>query len=85
MKKIALFIILLLMIIIFCPSFSNAAIITVGNEEDLRSKIETASQGDVIKLTTDIALTRPLDIKEKTLTIDGNGFSIFKNASIWSS
>ena len=83
MKKIALFTIVLLMAIILSPNFSNAATVTVSTEDDLRSKIDNASEGDIIQLTTDIALTKPLDIKEKTLTIDGNGFSIFKNATTW--
>lgn len=86
MRKISLLItvLILLMSVIFIPNFSNAETREVNNEETLRSAIESSSEGDIIKLTTDISLSKPLELSEENITIDGDGFSISKNESDWS-
>ncbi len=81
-KKISLLIIALLTILLI-PNFVSAKTTTVGTDEELRNAIEGAEEGEIIKLTTDIALIKPIEISEKNLTIDGNGFSITRNAENW--
>lgn len=83
-NQIALSIFILLLAIIFVPNFSNATTSTVSSDEELRSAIEKAGDDDVIKLTTDIALIKPIEITGKRITINGNGFSISKNDNNWS-
>ncbi len=83
-NQIALSIFILLLAIIFVPNFSNATTSTVSSDEELRSAIEKAVDDDVIKLTTDIALIKPIEITGKRITINGNGFSISKNDNNWS-
>lgn len=81
-KQKSLLIIALLTILLI-PNFVSAKITTVGTDEELRNAIENAEDGEIIKLTTDISLIKPIDISEKNLTIDGNGFSITRNTENW--
>ena len=75
-SQIALSIFLLLLAIIFIPNFSNATDSTAGSDAELRSAIENSTDNDVIKLTANISLIKPIDISGKKITINGNGFSI---------
>lgn len=82
-KKIILFLLLLTVALFFKPIFSNATTTTVSSESDLLEAIENASDGDVIELTTNIILTKPIAITGKTLTIDGNGNTISRIDTNW--
>ena len=82
-KKVFLTI-LILSLALFIPNISQADTKEVYNEETLRAAVESANKtGDVIKLTANIALTRPLEITGKNLTIDGGNFTISRNAENW--
>ena len=83
-NQIALSIFILLLSIVFIPNFSKATTSTAGSDEELRSAIEKAADDDVIKLTTDISLIKPIEITGKRITINGDGFSISKNDNNWS-
>ena len=84
-KKVTLFLIALLIGFTFTLNFSYAATNkVVDNETDLRNAIKDASNGDVIELSKDIKLTSPIEISEKTITINGNGNTISKEDSNWS-
>ncbi len=84
-KKIVLALIVLLASVILYSPFSNAAnaTVTADSESSLTNAIENASNGDIIELSTDISLTSPIEIKDKTITIDGKGHSISKNVATW--
>ena len=84
LKKIILFLAVLLLALILNPSFSNAAnTTTVDSEQALIDAITKAGEGDVIELTTDISLTKPIEITEKNITIDGKGKTIKKDDESW--
>lgn len=82
-RKISLFIVLLLIATFISPILSNAATQEVSTEEELRQAVDTAQNGDVIELSTDIVLTKPLEIKSKSITIDGKGHSVSRVAENW--
>ncbi len=82
--KIFLFLGLSLMAIIIAPSFCRAETISVGSDDALRNAITNSNDGDVLSLTSNIALIRPIEIVDKTLTINGNGFTITRNTENWS-
>lgn len=64
-------------------TISKAATHTAGNEQDLKTAIENATSGDTIELTSDIALTSPIEITGKTLTIIGNGHTVTRVTENW--
>lgn len=82
-KKIFLLLILSLITSISVSNFCNAATTTVGNEQDLINAINNASTGDIIELSTDIALTKPVEITGKDITINGNGHTITRIDTNW--
>lgn len=84
-KTIILFMVVAMCIsLIFVPSISNAATTTQVNSEDqLINAINNASETDIIQLSTNIELTRPIEIVDKTITINGNGHTISRNANNW--
>ncbi len=83
MKKISLLLTILLLCVMFIPCFSSAKTITAESEDALKKAIEDAKEGDIIELTTNIELTKPIELNDKTIVIDGNGFSVSRNASNW--
>lgn len=70
--------------LIFIPNFANAANHKINNQESLVSTIESAQSGDVIELTDNILLIKPLSITRKDITIDGKGHFISKVTENWS-
>ena len=82
-KKIIIFNILLIIALILLPNFCNAETKTIDNETDLINAINEAENGDIIELSKDIILTKPLGITNKTLTIDGKGFTISREDTNW--
>ena len=84
-KRIILFFVALaLFAIIFTPTVSNADTTQINSEDSLIEAINTATDEDIIQLTTSIELTRPLEITNKTITINGNGNTISRNTNNWS-
>lgn len=82
-RKITLFIVLLLIATFISPIFSNAETKQVSTEQDLIDAVNNAQNGDVIELTTNIVLTKPLEIKNKNITIDGKGNTVSKVSEGW--
>ncbi len=84
-KKIFLLTFILFTALILLPNFSNAATTySVYDVTTLTDALNTATSGDTIKLTANIALTSPIEINGKSLTIDGAGFTISRNTNNWS-
>lgn len=85
LKRITLFLITLFIAFIFTTSFTNAASTTVVNTEDeLVNAINNASDGDIIELSTNISLKRPIEITGKTITINAKGNIITREETNWS-
>lgn len=82
-KKIISLLMISLIIFILSPNFSNAESTQVGNEDDLVSTIKDAKSGDVISLSANIELTKPIEIVDKNIAINGNGHTISRNANNW--
>lgn len=84
-RKITLsFIIVLFISLMFIANSVNAASnTTVNNEEDLMNAINNASEGDVIELSTNIVLTKPIEIPGKNITINGKGNVITRESTNW--
>ncbi len=83
-KKIILFFVVLFIAMAFNTGFVRADNTSVGTEDTLREAIKDATDGSVISLSTDIALTSPIEITEKNITINGNGHTISKVDENWS-
>lgn len=81
--KIILISIAILTCIGIGTTLSKAATETVSNEQDLRTAISNASNGDTIELANDITLIAPIEITGKTLTIIGNGHTVTRVAENW--
>ncbi len=75
------FIFLLLTMIFFMPHSTYANTTSVASEDALTTAISGAVNGDVIKLTSNIVLTKPIEITGKTLTINGSGYTISASSS----
>lgn len=85
LKRITLFLITLFIAFIFTTNFTNAASTTVVNTEDeLVNAINNASEGDIIELSTNISLKRPIEITGKTITINAKGNTITREETNWS-
>lgn len=83
-KKIILFLIIFTAVLLLNISISDAATLSVNNEEELINAINTLTEGEnIIEITENIALTRPIEITEKTLTINGNGHTISRIDTNW--
>ncbi len=80
--KLILFFMLITVISLIIPNFSNAATL-VHDEESLNNAISSADSGATITLQNDITVTKPIVIA-KELTIDGNGHNIVGSNS-WTS
>lgn len=84
LKKIILFFIILTAALLLNVSISDAATLSVETEEELINAINTFTEGEnIIEITENIYLTRPIEITEKTLTINGNGHTISKVDTNW--
>lgn len=83
LKRTILFLIVLLASLIFNTHFCNAATTTVSSEEELINSIKSASNGDTINLSSDIVVTKPVEITGKSITINGNGHTITRNDTNW--
>ncbi len=80
-KKVILFAILFLASFIVAPNFVHADTKTAQNETQLLSAIDEATEGQVINLSSNIVLTKPIEINNgKVITINGNGNTITRAA-----
>lgn len=86
MKTLGKFILITIALFTFVglgTTLSKASTQTVANEQDLITAINNASSGDTIELSSDITLTKPIEITGKTLTIIGNGHTVTRVAENW--
>lgn len=83
-KTILLVTMLLLATLVFMPNFVSAKTTSVYDDATIREAIEKAENGDVISLTANIQLIRPIEFTDKNITINGNGFTISRVAENWS-
>lgn len=79
MKKIVIFLILMVGISLCIPGICMATSGSASNESTLRTAIENATTGDTVTLTDNIVVTAPIKIRGKEITIDGNGHTISAN------
>ncbi len=82
-KIIILLVAVTLFAIIFTPNICNAAT-EVNSESSLLAAISNAAEGEIIQLTTNIELTRPIEIRDQTITISGSGYTISRDTNNWS-
>lgn len=82
-KKIILFLVAIALCLVLSNGFCLAATRTVGTEQDLISAINDSVNGDVIELSNDIALTKPIEITGKSITILGNGHTVTRIDTNW--
>lgn len=74
--KIVLFLTLIILALLFSPITSNAASTEVAtDEQSLISAIQNVDDGGTVEIQNNITVTGPIVI-QKTLTIDGNGYTI---------
>ena len=79
-----LFLMVLLVALMIVPTICKAATTyTVATEDDLKEKISTAEEGDIIKLTAEIKLKDPIEINGKVITIDGDNHTITRDTETW--
>ena len=78
--KITLFFVVLVAVLLLVPSIVNAADVATG--DDLVSAVNNATDNEVINLTTDVTLTTAVEVSNKTITINGNGFSIIGSENL---
>ncbi len=83
-KKVLLFVAVLFVALVFKPSFSNAAT-QVNDESSLLEAIQSATKDETleISLEDDIQLTKPIEISEATIVINGKGHTISKADEGW--
>lgn len=82
-KRITLSLIVLLSSLLFITTFTYAANTIVNTEEELINAINSASDGDVIELSANITLTKPIEISGKNITINGKGNVITRDVTNW--
>ena len=82
-KILFLLLAVLLMTMIVNPSLVNAATTSVTDETTLVEAIKNANNGDVISLTENIVLTKPIEITNKNIAINGNGHTISAVDTNW--
>ena len=74
--KIMLFLTLIVIALLCIPSISNAASTeTATDESTLIAAIQNVDDGGTVEIQNNITVTQPIVI-QKTLTIDGNGYTI---------
>ena len=82
-NKFLMFLIAIVTMLFIVPTFSNAATISVKDEESLNDAVSRANVGDIITLENNITVTKPIVIA-KELTIMGNGYTV-TGSSDWTS
>lgn len=83
--KLILFLSVLFLSLLLIPNFISAeTTYTVDNATDLEAKVSEAETGDIISLSENIALINPIEVTGKSITINGNGYTISRNTTNWS-
>lgn len=81
--KMALFFLVLVAVLLFVPSISKAAEITADPEEpdtaDLVAVVNGAEDGSTITLAGDYKISNVIELRDKSITIDGDGHTISGN------
>ena len=81
--KMALFFLVLVAVLLFVPSISKAAEITADPEEpdtaDLVAVVNGAEDGSTITLAGDYEISNVIELRNKSITIDGDGHTISGN------
>ncbi len=81
-QKIILFLVVFLIALIlnvsYCSAEPDGSSHTANSYDTLISAIETAEDGDTIKLTGSIEAAKTIQITDKTIKIEGNGHTISK-------
>lgn len=82
--KIALFFAVLVAVLLLVPSICNAAVVEADPEagDDLVAVVNSAKDGDTVKLLGDFEIDEIIVVSGKTITIDGNGNTISGNVEV---
>ena len=83
-KRLLSALLALCMMLTMAPvAFAAGNTLTVSDEATLRSAINSAQNGDTIQLTSDIAITAPIVVANKTITLNLAGHTISAASQIW--
>ena len=78
--KIALFFAILVAVLLLVPSICNAAVVEADPaSDDLVAVVNSANDGDTVKLLGDFEIDEIIVVSGKTITIDGDGNTISGN------
>ena len=78
--KIALFFTILVAVLLLVPSICNAAVVEADPaSDDLVAVVNSANDGDTVKLLGDFEIDEIIVVSGKTITIDGDGNTISGN------
>ncbi len=72
-----------IMILSLLPAAALAAETTVSTAEELTGAITNAQDGDIIKLGADIAISAPIVVSNKTITLDLAEHTISASSALW--
>lgn len=75
--KVALFFAILVAVLLLVPSICNAAVVEADPAtQDLVDVVNSANDGDTVKLLGDFEIDEIIVVSGKTITIDGDGNTI---------
>ena len=78
--KVALFFAILVAVLLLVPSICNAAVVEADPAtQDLVDVVNSANDGDTVKLLGDFEIDEIIVVSGKTITIDGDGNTISGN------
>lgn len=81
--KIALFFAVLVAVLLLIPSICNAAVVEADPAtDDLVAVVNSANDGDTVKLLGNFEIDEIIVVRGKTVTIDGNGNTISGNVEV---
>lgn len=81
--KIALFFAILVAVLLLVPSICNAAVVEADPAtQDLVDVVNSANDGDTVKLLGDFEIDEIIVVSGKTITIDGDGNTISGNVEV---
>ena len=78
-KKLFIVLVMMMLALLFVPTFCSAASASASNEQELIDAINDANASDeatTISLSDSITITKPLPEVTKNVTIEGNGHTI---------
>lgn len=84
LRKFILLLVLSLVALFFTPYLTHAASTSVDSESALLEAIQSIEDGEVITLSNNIQLSRPIELNNnKNFTIDGDGHTVSRNTDSW--